>query len=426
MSKMFYMGADDPEFGSLLGHIGHFVSNAAHVAGKEIGHVAHVATNAAGAVSHAVTKIPVVGAPLHTVFTAAYHAATGPANMLVDVAIKGKRIDKAVMGQLHEQVKDIKAVAPYAQMVVSMVPGVGTGVSAALGAGMALANGQPIDKALMAGAIEALPGGPLAHAAASVAAAGVDAAARGEKVDLHSVAGSLVKALPVSDAAKQALLGGAHVAGNLASGKSIDSAAADAALNTVLSQLPPDVKKAYQSGLAMGTAAVVQGHRAAELVTPSVVNKLVESGIQAAKSVPAISEARRMAGQGVRGFDLATGLLTQHSKLFDIIHARQTLKDPKDLMGFDMAMAAKIGLVTQPARGKLSPGAQAGRALVLGMQGMPHPENKEAIMKAITAHESAAVGAKLALHQVTIAREPLFTRIAHALGFGLGHGHPQH
>lgn len=418
----FFMGADT-EFGSLFGSVGHFISNAAHVAGKEMGHVVHGAQNAAGAVTHAVTKIPVVGAPLHTVFGAAYHATTAPLNMAVDVAVKGKRIDKAVMSQIHDHVKDIKTVAPYAQMVVSLVPGVGTGVSAALGAGLALANGQPIDKALMAGAIEALPGGPLAHAAASVAAAGVDAAARGEKVDLHSIAGTLVKSLPVSDAAKQALLGGATMAGHLAAGKSVDTAAADAALNTVLNQLPPDVRKAYQSGLAMGSAVVVQGHRATELVSPTVLNKLVESGIQAAKTVPAISEARRMAGPGVKGFDLATGLLTQHSRLFDIVHTRQTLKDPKDLMGFDMAMAARIGMVTQPARGKLSPGAQAGRAIVLGMQGMPKPDNKAAIMQAVSGHESGAVGAKVALNQVAVAREPLLVRVAHALHFDLGHRH---
>jgi hypothetical protein len=56
-------------------------------------------------------------------------------------------------------------VLPYVQSVLSFVPGVGTGISAALGAAQALADGRPIDEAIVAAAKSAVPGGPLAQMA---------------------------------------------------------------------------------------------------------------------------------------------------------------------------------------------------------------------------------------------------------------------
>jgi hypothetical protein len=422
MSKTFYMGADDAEFGWFGSHIGHFISNAAKVAGKEIGHATHAMQSATGAVTGAIGKIPIVGAPVHTVFSAAYNATMAPLNNTVAAAIHGKRLDKAVLDTLHAEVHSVKDVAPYAKMVVSMVPGVGTGISAAMGAGLALANGQPIDKALLAGAIGALPGGAIAHAAASAAAAGVEAAARGEKIDVHSAAGTLMNSLPIPAGAKEALQTGSHVVGTVAGGKAVTNTVSDAMVQQAIKTLPPEAQKAYQSGLALGAAAVAQSHRAKELVSPAVLNKLTESGIQSAKTVPAIGEARKLAGPGVKGFDIAQGLLQQHSRPFDIMHIRNGLTGP-DLMGFDMGLATRIGLVSQPPRGKLSPAAQAGRAVAQGVQGMPHPENKAKIMTALTAHPSASVGANLAVHQATILKEAWYVRAAHALGLDLGHHH---
>lgn len=58
--------------------------------------------------------------------------------------------------------------AKYAAPVASLVPGVGTGVAAALSAAASLANGEKITDALMAGARGAIPGGPLATSAFDV------------------------------------------------------------------------------------------------------------------------------------------------------------------------------------------------------------------------------------------------------------------
>jgi hypothetical protein len=402
-----------PEFGGLLGDIGHFVSNAAKTAGKEIGHVGKSIQKAGGAIDHAISKVPVVGAPLHTVLGAAYHAVTLPVDTVVQTAINGKRLDKVLLDKIKQQGRDIKAVAPYAKTVVSMVPGVGTGVSAALGAGMALAEGQPIDKALLDGVISAVPGGPMAKAAASAAASGLSAAVRGEKLDVASVSGKLLAGLPIPPSAKNALATGIHMTADIAAGKNVSAAAADALIKEGLAHLPADAKKAFQTGLATQVGAVLQSAKAAHL--PAVHGKLIESGIQLAKTLPAVGEARKLAGAGVKGFDLGHGLLGQRATPFAIIHTRNSITDPHDKLGFDMAMANRIGLVAHPPHPKLTPSAVAGRSITHGMQGMTRPEHKMAIMKAITKSPSAEVGAKVAMNHIAAERKPWPVRVVIAI-----------
>jgi hypothetical protein len=62
-------------------------------------------------------------------------------------------------------IRAVGPVLPYVQSVISFVPGVGTGISAALGAAQALADGRPIDEAILAAARGAIPGGPMAQMA---------------------------------------------------------------------------------------------------------------------------------------------------------------------------------------------------------------------------------------------------------------------
>lgn len=406
--SQFFMGSDEPQFGWFGSHIGHFLSHAVSSAGKEIGHVTHATMGLVG-------KIPIVGAPVHTVFSAVYHATMAPLSNTVNAVIHGKNIGKAALDTLHAEVQSVKDVAPYAQMVVGLVPGIGTGVSAALGAGLALANGQRIDKALMAGAIEALPGGALAHAAASAAVASVQAAASGHPIDVKSAAGTLLNSLPIPPAAKASLAAGAHAAGTLASGKQVQVPS----IQQALAALPPAARKAYQAGLALGTASIVQGHKIAELDSAAVRNKLAEAGITISKSVPALGEARKLAGAGVKGFDLGLGLLGQRATLFDIQHVRQSLTGA-DATGFDLAASVKIGLVSHPVSATLSPAAQAGHAIALGAQGMA---DQHAVASLVGKNPSAVVGANSAASKIAIQKEPWYFRMAHALGFKLGHKH---
>ena len=63
------------------------------------------------------------------------------------------------------------SAVPYAQAVASMVPGLGSGVSAALGAASALAQGQSVTDAAIAAGRGVVPGGPLGAAAYDTAIA---------------------------------------------------------------------------------------------------------------------------------------------------------------------------------------------------------------------------------------------------------------
>lgn len=83
---------------------------------------------------------------------------------LIGVA-KGQNLAKTIVATARQVGMDAKSAAPYAAMVASVVPGIGTGAAAAINAGVALASGKGLSAALLAGVKGALPGGPIAAAA---------------------------------------------------------------------------------------------------------------------------------------------------------------------------------------------------------------------------------------------------------------------
>lgn len=89
---------------------------------------------------------------------------TSPVKLVSDIA-SGKNVLESVKDTVTRDIKNVKGIAPYAQAVISFVPGIGAGVNAAIAAGSALANGQPITSALVAGLKGAIPGGPVASQA---------------------------------------------------------------------------------------------------------------------------------------------------------------------------------------------------------------------------------------------------------------------
>lgn len=203
--------------------------------------VVSVATNfAKSAVNATLGKIPVIG-PLAK---SAVSIMNAPANLVTAIA-SGERIDKAVLNNLKQALKDVKQIAPYAQMIISLVPGVGTGISAALGASLALASGQNITEALKAGVMSAIPGGPLVQAAAGLAA---------DALQGKNIAQSVLNNLPISPAARTALVQGLQAAQKIAKGQNVGTALLDAGLK----QLPPQFQKAVQIGVALGHAKSLQ------------------------------------------------------------------------------------------------------------------------------------------------------------------------
>jgi hypothetical protein len=491
---------------SLTGAIGHFVSNAAKTAGREVGHVTHSIQNAAGKVSKAISKVPVVGGPLHVVFDATYHASFSMVNATVAIA-QGRRIDRALMDQVHVAVKDFKQIAPYAQMVVGMVPGVGQGVSAAMSAGLALANGQPIGAALQAGMMGAIPGGVLVQSAVKASMETIQHVAKGESLSLANLAetagGVAASALGLPASAKNALMAGIATTGNIVKGQPLDKALTDGAIHGlpipdaskramteataltldlahgkrvdralmnridgVVGMLPtnaplrqnlltgvqavrglgqskdaehvmmtalqsgvgdqlvslgaarlaPKVRNGLKSGIALGTGIVHQSHVAVQL-THAAPTKLAEAGIQTSKASPVFGEARKVAASksGSKGFDIATGILSHQAGIFHLSTARNMLTSPHDKMGFDMAMAVRIGVVSHPKPHNIpSPAAHAGHAMTLGMQTYV-PERKAAMMQTIQGHPGAAAGATEAVKQVAAQRASIIERILKAL-----------
>jgi hypothetical protein len=487
LAKIPSHGVTDP--------VGAFVSNVVKVAGRAVGTVLDVAQDAIGVVTGLVSKIPIVGGLVTSVFEAAYHAATSVLNFAIDVVVKGKRIDEAFMKQLKTALQDFKQIAPYAQMVISVIPGIGSGVSAALSAGLALAEGQSIEEAIKAGLIGALPGGPLIKAAVTMGVETLQHVAKGEKVDFATLAqtaggiagsalgipivaknalmagistvGGIIKgqpldktitdgaigALPIDNKIKSVMTDATAVTLDLANGKKFDTAllsrvnnianqlpagnplketiasgiqtAKDAGKNTEqvmfatmqsgladtlvsmgATNLPSDAQKAIKSGIALGSGVINQSLREDQLT--KVTGKFAESGIQQVKTTPMFEEARKVAAAkgGTKGFDIATGLLYQQAKVFDISKVRNALTNPADKMGFDVACATRIGAVANGKPPNISPAAYAGHVITKGMQGYV-PDRKQAIMEVVSTIPSTAVGATLAIKQIAAKREKL-------------------
>lgn len=132
----------------------------------------------------------------------------------------GKNIAEAAKRAAQAGIADTRESLRFAAMVAPFVPGIGTGVGAALAAANALAAGQPITAAIIAAARNAIPGG-------AVAQMGFDAAvsvARGGRLTdaLLSAARSRLPGGPAAQAAFDAGLA-------LAKGQSIQQAAFSAA-----------------------------------------------------------------------------------------------------------------------------------------------------------------------------------------------------
>jgi hypothetical protein len=246
-------------------------------------------------IGNAISKIPVVGDIVHIVG----EAAAAPFNLASNIA-SGARLDHALVGALKDQVKIVKDVAPYVQMVVSFVPGIGTGVAAAIGAGTALVEGKSIDEALKAGIKGALPGGPLAAAAFDMA----------------------MKA---------------------ASGENVGKAALESARNLV-----PDgpARKAFDVGLAVATGEKLQNALVKGLVSiaPGQLQTIIAAGEKAVASTPGLADALKLVpvGEAQKGFQMAAGLLGQANMNEKALAAVRNQLPAAVRQGFDTALNSQV------------------------------------------------------------------------------------
>ncbi len=254
-------------FGSKLVHsVAKAATAVTNVALAPVKAIAKPAASVLAAGTHALSSVPVFGGAL----AAATTALTSPVTA-VNSLVQGGKISSVAMNALKSNISSIRTLAPYAQTVISVVPGVGQGLSGAIGAGLALASGMSITDAVMAGVRDSLPGGPLARAAFDVA----NAAAHGQSISSVALA-----ALPLTPQQKQILVQGVQLSKDLASGKKVSTVIVDAALRN----LPADAQKAVQIAVALAHAKSLQ-QAVGTVAQASGVAQNFNQGIQAALQI---------------------------------------------------------------------------------------------------------------------------------------------
>jgi hypothetical protein len=237
-----------------------------------------------------IEAIPVLGDATKIVA----EAAAAPFKIAIAIG-SGARLDHVALGALKDQLKVAKDVAPYATTVVSLVPGVGSGVAAAIGMGAALAEGRSIEAAAKAAIRDAIPGGPLVQA-------GFDAALK------------------------------------VASGENVGQAA----LETARSQLPATAQKAFDIGLAVATGEKIQTALANGLasIAPGQMQTILAAGEHALTTVPGLSDALKNVAPGAatQGFKLAAGLLSHAGINEKALTAARSALTADVRQGFDAAL----------------------------------------------------------------------------------------
>jgi len=278
--------------------------------------VVSTAEHFGSAAINTVNRIPVLG----NITKATESLALLPAQAATQL-VQGKRIDRIALGQLHGALAGAKTLAPYVQTVVSFVPGVGQGISAGIGGALALAQGQNISEALLSAAKSAIPGGPAAQAAFSVASD----AMQGKPISTIAI-----DAIPgVSPAAKQALIAGLGAAKDVAAGKNVSTVVLDNALH----QLPPAYQRAVQVGVALGHAKNLQSaagaavHGAAQLATVAAQGSAAAQAFARGVRTPAVLSAMNAARAGQNALTtIVQHAQAGHPQATKIVNALHMLK----------------------------------------------------------------------------------------------------
>lgn len=345
-----------------------------------------VAAKAGRTIGKTLGKVPVVGAGLKGVFDLTVNA---PFQVAGQVA-SGERIDKVAVNALKAHVRSVQAVAPYAQTVISVVPAVGPGINGAIGAGLALASGQPITKALAEGVKSALPGGPLAKSIFSATQSVI------EGKPLSAVA---MNALPLGASEKKGLQVALNVTTRIAKGERVDKALLSQADNA-LKLLPKDALKAFQVGTAVAEAQRLQ-KIAVQHVNPAALDKLKAGGNQIIRSSPVLSSASAIlkSSASKAGYEVGTAVMaTKQPQPFHVAAIRTTL-NPQQKAGFDVAVAAHTGMVKY---GKAVP-ATATPAQKLGYlvtRGISKTTTAPAIVKVVKTNPATKAGTEKAIQHI--------------------------
>lgn len=367
-----------------------FVKDALNVAGAPV----KLAAKGAGAVSGLVKKIPIVGTPVAALYDVTY----GAPFKVADGIVSGKRIDKVAYENLKNAVKNAQTLAPYAQSVVSLVPGVGTGAAGIIGAANALSKGRPITEAIVQGVRGAVPGGAAGQAVFDVAYAGVSG---------KPITEVALSAIPLPADQKKLMMEGTRVLKDIASGKRVDQIAMD----TIMARVPSEYKHAFQTGMAIAQGRNLQ--KVMAQAAPTVVGKLNIEGVAAVKQ-DAILRAGHNAVNGAaakQGFTVGIGALMHKQTPTSLTYTRKSLS-PSRRKGFDIAVATRVGQSkVVPPKG--TPSQQAGYVIAAGAQSAS-PKTQKSVIRGVARNPQIKQGIKVAVKR-NAGKPGFWTRIKRML-----------
>ncbi len=370
-----------------------FLKKAVKAAGKGVQAVGKATT----AVGKTVGKVPIVGKGLK----GAFDITVSPAIHVASDITKGKSINQVALNAVKRNVSAVQDVAPYAQMVISNVPGVGSGISGAIGASLALAQGQPITEALATGVRDALPGGPLAKSAFNLGKAAV----QGKPIDK-----AIISALPIPEAQKKLIVVGLGATKDLAKGKKLS----DVIVNQGQGALPPDIRKALNIGVAIGNGQNIQ-KIVPQTLKAGVIPSLEKGGINLIKASPMLSAAGKVLDPSARkGYATAVGLMAKKVSPIQLtaIHSKLT---PQERRGFDIGVATKIGMTTKAPPKTANPAQQFGYYTAAGLKEAPNAQ-KTALLKTIAKQPATLAGAAVAVKEAKAENAPWWKKVLRYVG----------
>lgn len=337
-----------------------------------IGDVVKFAGTPITAVASLVKDVPVLG----TVLNAA--VALDPGQQIGNISSAvghGERLDKAVLAEGRKSIQAVKDVAPYVQTALTFIPGVGTGIAAAIAAGTALAEGRSITDAVVDGLRNAVPGGALGKTAFNAALA----IAHGDSISnvaLDAVKKTLPGAAQQAVDAVQSVASGqpvsqavlATIQRNLPAGaaqkvaEAIRSASTgknvrEAVLQVVRANLPPEAQKALEVGVATAIGRNAQSSVAKAAATPKVIETF------ARKKLPVVLERTKpKTNEAQKGYAIAAGMLSHSAVTPTAMSAVRAKLTPAQQQGFDQAVKAIRNHFTADTHSTLVRGGIVSRA----------------------------------------------------------------
>jgi hypothetical protein len=260
---------------------------------------------AAGSVAKGVVKVAETGVRL----------TTAPARAAINIgkaAVTGQNIAKAAYAEVKSSVQDLKTVAPIAQTVFSVVPGVGTLASVAIGATQAALSGKSLTEIVKAAGVSAIPGGPLAQQIARAGINTIQAGVEGKNM-LKAAAQNTISAVAsaIPDATARALL--ERVALDAAAGKNVLQAAERAAVDTAINMIPDPTARDVARRAVTGN---LNPQSVLSELTRSVVGKAASPEAMRTLVSGSVDSLGKLGTSGVAGLKTAAAELIEVSSNF--------------------------------------------------------------------------------------------------------------